>query len=82
MAKNQKREFKRLRIKFKDLWGRPLHAIDCQGLFCELDKYSRIKFPKLKSNRVRIKTKYKPSFNKIKYFYPPRWGINKKLAVT
>lgn len=80
MVENQEQEFKRLGIDFKDLWGRPLHAIDCEGLFCEVDKYSRIKFPKLKSNRVRIKTKYKPSSGKIKYFYPPKWGINNKIA--
>lgn len=79
MVENQNREFKRLGIRFKDLWGRPMHAIDCQGWFCETDKYSRVKFPQLKSNRVRIKTTYRPSKNKIGYFYPPKWGINDKI---
>lgn len=62
--------------KFRNLWGRPMHAIDCQGWFCETDKYSRVKFPQLTSNRIRIKTKYKRSLAKIDFFYPPKWKIN------
>ncbi len=81
MVNRQDREFERLGIKFKDLWGRPMHAIDCQGWFCETDKYSRVKFPGLKSNRVRIKAKYKLSNTKIEYFYPPKWGINDKVGL-
>jgi hypothetical protein len=76
MVENQEKEFNRLSLDFKNLWGRDLHAIDCQGLFCEVDKYSRVKFPELKSNRVQIKAKFKPSPKSIKYFYPPKWGIN------
>jgi len=79
MVNSQDKEFKRLGIKFKNLWGRPMHAIDCQGWFCETDKYSRVKFPELKSNRVRIKVQYKPVNEKIEYFYPPKWGINNKI---
>lgn len=82
MVENQEKEFKRLGIKFKDLWGRPMHAIDCQGWFCETDKYSRVKFPELKSNRIRIKTKYKPINQGIKYFYPPKWNINNKVQLS
>lgn len=79
MVNNQEKEFERLGIKFKDLFGRPMHAIDCQSWFCETDKYSRVKYPKLKSNRVKIKFKYKPLGKKISYFYPPKWGINIKI---
>lgn len=79
MAANQGKEFKRLGIKFEDLWGRPMHAIDCQGMFCELDKYCRIKLPELKSNRVKVKTRYKASNKPLDYFYPPKWGINDKI---
>jgi len=79
MVENQEKEFKRLGIKFKGLWGRPMHAIDCQGWFCETDKYSRVKFPELKSNRVKIKAQYKPSSTKIEYFYPPKWNIKSKI---
>ena len=77
MINNQDKEFARLGIKFNNLWGRPLHAIDCQGLFCELDKYSRVKVPSLISNRVKIKSRYTSSQDAIHHFYPPKWGINK-----
>ncbi len=75
MVKNQDREFKRLGLGFQNLWGRKMHAIDCQGLFCEVDKYSRARFPQLKSNRVRIKIKFEPTKKIIKYFYPPKWKL-------
>jgi hypothetical protein len=80
MTENQEREFERLGINFPSLWGRPLHYIDCQGLFCETDKYSREAFPELKSNRKRIKSKFHPNSKDIDYFYPPKWKINDKVA--
>lgn len=80
MVENQEKEFGRLGLKFQNLWGRPLMAIDCQGLFCETDKYCRAKFPELISNRVRIKTKYQAQKEKIDYFYPPKWELNGKLV--
>lgn len=79
MVNNQEKEFERLGLKFKTLFGRPMHAIDCQGWFCETDKYSRAVFPELKSNRVKIKSKYASSRDKISFSYPPKWGINQKL---
>ena len=82
MVENQESEFKRLGINFQSLWGRPLHCIDCQGLFCEIDKYSREAFPKLKSNRKRIKASFKTNPQSIRYFYPPKWGINDKIQYT
>ena len=41
MTGRQEDEFARLGLPFGGLWGRPLHAIDCQGLFCETGKYCR-----------------------------------------
>jgi hypothetical protein len=79
MTDNQEREFARLGIEFPDLWGRRLHAIDCQGLFCETDKYSRVRFPDLKSNRKRIKARHNPNPQPISYFYPPKWKINERM---
>ncbi|MEK7497399.1 MAG: nucleotide kinase domain-containing protein [Patescibacteria group bacterium] len=78
MVNNQEKEFQRLGIDFKNLFGRPMHTIDCQGWFCETDKYSRVKFPALKSNRSKIKSKYLPSKQPIELFYPPKW----KLSLT
>src|SRR5262249_17075227 len=65
MVDNQDREFERLGLEFKSLWGRPLQCIDCQGLFCETDKYCRAAFPELKSNRKRIKARFKPNWKAI-----------------
>jgi hypothetical protein len=80
MTENQDREFARLGIDYQNLWGRKLHAIDCQGLFCETDKYCRVRFPELKSNRKRIKSRYTPTARPMKYFYPPKWGINDRTS--
>lgn len=79
MVENQEREFQRLGIRFRSLWGRPLQCIDCQGLFCETDKYCRVAFPELKSNRTRIKAKFRPNWKIISYFFPPKWKINRLI---
>ena len=78
----QQAEFERLELRFDDLWGRPLHLIDCQNLFCEVDKYARVKFPDVKgrTDRSRIKQIYRPTPGAIKYWYPPKWDINERIA--
>jgi alpha-glutamyl/putrescinyl thymine pyrophosphorylase clade 1 len=80
MVERQQDEFARLGLEFEGLFERPLKAIDCQGLFCETDKYSRAAFPELKSNRVRIKQEFTPSPTPLKLFFPPKWEINEKVA--
>lgn len=75
MCKNQKKEFKRLSLDFKPIGNRPLQLIDCQNIFCELDKYCRQAVPELKSNRTKIKKKYVVKTDKIEYMYPPKWNI-------
>lgn len=82
MTENQDREFERLEIDFENLWGRKLHAIDCQGLFCETDKYCRVRFPELKSNRKKIKSRYTPTVKPMAYFYPPKWRINDLISAS
>ncbi|WP_342644627.1 nucleotide kinase domain-containing protein [Mucilaginibacter sp. CSA2-8R] len=79
----QEREFERLGLNFKTLWGRPLQLIDCQNLFCETDKYARVAHPEANgiSNRTRIKQLYTQSkLEPISYFFPPKWGLNDKMA--
>lgn len=76
MCDNQEQEFKKLGLEFKRLGDRPLQYIDCQNLFCELDKYCRQALPELKSNRVKIKKKYLQNEEKIEYMYPPKWNVN------
>jgi hypothetical protein len=77
MVDRQEEEFARLGLEWKGLFDRRrLHAIDCQGLFCETDKYARDRFPTLKSNRVRIKQEFRDPKPAMALFYPPKWGIN------
>ncbi len=76
MVKNQQKEFKRLGLPFNGLFGRPLHAIDCQGLFCETDKYARVAAPELASARIRIKTKFSQSNDRLNLLFPPKWNID------
>ena len=61
---------------FQDLWGRPLQLIDCQNLFCEVDKYARVAYPHLTNGgRSRIKQVYKVNQTPISLGYPPKWGL-------
>ena len=78
VTERQKAEFERLGVDFKSLWGRPLQLIDCQNLFCEVDKYSRVYHPEIVgiSLRTRIKQKFKALAEPVEYWYPPKWGIN------
>lgn len=82
MVATQQEHFDRLGLSFPGLFGRPLHAIDCQGLFCETDKYSRQAFPELKSNRVRIKQEFRQSPDPLPLFFPPKWQLNDLLRAT
>ena len=75
MANRQDEEFRRFELPFSGLFGRKLHAIDCQGLFCELDKYCREALPELTSARSRIKAKYAATANDISLFFPPKWNL-------
>ncbi|MEM1169235.1 MAG: nucleotide kinase domain-containing protein [Cyanobacteria bacterium P01_H01_bin.35] len=81
MVDRQESEFERLGLEFQSLWGRKLQLIDCQNLFCEVDKYSRIRHPDISgiSGRTRIKQKYFPNMESIDYCYPPKWGINQAV---
>jgi len=80
----QELEFERLGLSFKSLWGRELQLIDCQNLFCEVDKYSRVKHPEITGNskRTRIKQKYKRNTKTIEdYWFPPKWHLNHRILV-
>ncbi len=79
MVERQDEEFARRSLPFHGLFGRPLQAIDCQGLFCETDKYCRVAVPELASARKKIKARFSPSTESIRLFFPPKWGINDRL---
>lgn len=82
VADRQEAEFARLGLEFRTLWGRRLQLIDCQNLFCEVDKYARVAHPEAsgESGRTRIKQKFRPHPDPIDYWYPPKWGINDAAA--
>lgn len=82
MTDRQEIEFERLGLSFKTLWGRRLQLIDCQNVFCEVDKYARVKHPNIKgsSERVKIKQMFKMNSKRISYWFPPKWGINDKVT--
>lgn len=79
----QEQEFERLGLSFQKLWGRPLQLIDCQNLFCEVDKYARVMHPDIKgeSDRTRIKQVFKKNSEPIYFWFPPKWGINDNIQL-
>ncbi|MGB3456525.1 MAG: nucleotide kinase domain-containing protein [Litorimonas sp.] len=83
MAESQAKHFNRLEIDFPSLWGRPLQLIDCQNLFCEISKYSRVAFPHIQgvAGRKRIKQNYSPSQKPVESLsYPDEWNIDPTSA--
>lgn len=78
VAERQQDEFEQRELDFQSLWGRPLQLIDCQNLFCEVDKYSRVRHPEFAgpSGRKRIKQKFSSNSTSIEYWYPPKWELN------
>jgi hypothetical protein len=77
-VENQEKEFARLNLPFRNLFGRRMKAIDCQNWWCETDKYCRVAYPEIASERTKIKSKYIPSRAKIEYFFPPKWSFGVK----
>ncbi len=77
MAERAECEFARLELQFQDLWGRPLQLIDCQNLFCEVDKYARVVHPEFSgaSGRTRIKQRFDAERRPCPQWYPPKWKL-------
>ena len=77
MAEHQQEHFARLGLSFTGLRGRPLQLIDCQNLFCEVDKYARVAHPEIAghSGRSRIKQLFSPVSEPVGAWFPPKWGL-------
>ena len=77
MADTQESHFARLGLRFPGLFGRRLQLIDCQNLFCEVDKYARVAHPAVRgiSGRSRIKQKFTPITKPLTAFFPPKWRL-------
>jgi len=78
VCERQSDEFSRLGLEFKNLGMRPLQLIDCQNLFCEVAKYTRVSHPNTPgiSGRTRIKQIFTPKDSIVKVALPKKWGIN------
>ena len=75
----QEDQFTRLGLEFRGLRGRRrLQLIDCQNLFCEVDKYARVAHPDVAgiSGRSRIKQVYVADSAPLGAWFPPKWNIN------
>ena len=81
VAERQEEEFAQRGIRFEDLWGRQLQLIDCQNLFCEVDKYARVAHPDVQGvgGRSRIKQRFQADPEPIDVWFPPKWGLNERL---
>lgn len=78
MVERQDEEFARLGLTFDGLFGRKLQPIDCQNLFCEISKYSRVSHPEIRgiSGRTRIKQQFTPRPRAVEPpMLPPKWGV-------
>jgi hypothetical protein len=84
MAEEQESECQRLGLDLPTLWGRNLQLIDCQNLFCEVDKYLRVTNPDLNeaSGKSRIKQKFLLAKEPFSLFFPPKWNLNDKLEIS
>jgi hypothetical protein len=77
VADTAEEHFKRLGLDFQTLWGRRLQLIDCQNVFCEVDKYARVVHPEVtgRSGRSRIKQRFIPTTQPVPQWYPPKWNL-------
>jgi hypothetical protein len=78
MAEHQHEHFTRLGLTFTGLRGRrPLQLVDCQNLFCEVDKAARLKHPDITvpGGRTRIKQRFTASPAPVPAWFPPKWNL-------
>lgn len=84
VADRQSEEFAARGLQFKSLWGRPLQLIDCQNLFCEVDKYARVVHPEVTGHtgRMRIKQRFVAKGPAPRPWFPPKWGLNDRIDTS
>lgn len=82
MVDTQEEQIATYGIEFSNLFGRRLKLIDCQNLFCEIDKYARVMHPDVSGigNRTRIKQHFVPGGLPAAPFFPPKWGLDVRLG--
>lgn len=82
MSEIQEQEFSRFGLTFQPLKNRPLQLIDCQNLFCEVDKYLRVKRPEFGKPGARIKQHYRKTESDIDYCLPCKWKASLQEVST
>jgi len=82
VAERQDDEFAQRGLKFVSLWSRSLQLIDCQNLFCEVDKYARVAHPEIRglSGRSKIKQRFVPDPRPLRPWFPPKWELNERIG--
>lgn len=77
LTEDQDRWFEHFGLAFSGLFGRRLHLIDVQNLFCEISKYARVAHPEVAgvAGRTRIKQTFRPLGALPEPFFPPKWGL-------
>jgi hypothetical protein len=75
MTEHQEESFARLGLQPVTLSGRALQLVDCQNLFCEVDKYARLAHPEVAgiSGRARIKQRFSPAGPLEPVVLPRHW---------
>lgn len=78
VSETQADQFAQRGLQFRSLGGRSLQLVDCQNLFCEVDKYARLAHPEIagRTDRKRIKQRYRPQSLPMVPWYPPKWGLS------
>ena len=78
MAGHQHDHFTRHGLTFTGLRGRrPLQLVDCQNLFCEVDKVARVRHPDITvpGGRTRIKQRFAANPAPVTAWFPPKWNL-------
>lgn len=78
MTDQQEEWLLRYDLPFDGLFGRRLHLIDIQNLFCEISKYARVAYPEVNgvAGRTRIKQSFRAAGPLPPPFFPPKWGLD------
>jgi hypothetical protein len=77
VAEAQQEEFVARGLPPVTLFGRALQLIDCQNLFCEIDKYARVAHPSVSGvgDRQRIKQRFAAAGPVPAPIFPAHWGL-------
>lgn len=77
LTEEQDRWFEHFGFAFSGLFGRRLHLIDVQNLFCEISKYARVAHPEFPgvAGRTRIKQTFTALGPLPAPFFPPKWDL-------